>query len=160
MKTIILLFALVAIGTSAKSQKCWLANNRSESDEPNVTVGVLIDWSLKPLGRTGFTGLGVSVGMWAGSQPNWPNIGIFAGYIESKLNDSTLATREGAVTIAARLFLFDKKIQVVPSFAAGTHNYQDYALRVGYKINDGIYLGVMGGRMQHYGFSVTMSIFQ
>lgn len=162
MKKTLLVTLMVMVSLTSFSQKCWLGSgsNSNEDGEPNVTVGVLIDWSLKPLGTTGFTGLGLHLGTWVGSAPNWPNLGVFAGFVESKLNDNTPATREWAATLAFRLFLFDKKIQVVPSFSAGTHNYQDYALRVGYKINDGIYVGLVGGRMMHYGIATTISIFR
>ena len=162
MKTSILIAALLLTSVFCYSQKCRLikSNENQIDNEPTVTVGVIADVSLKPMGRVGFTGMGVHVGVWAGNAENWPNLGVFVGYVESKLNDSTIATRNGAATLSARIFLFEKHLQLCPFFAAGTNNYQDIGFRLGVKVNDGVYLGGIVSRMMHYGVSVQLSIFK
>ena len=145
---VILLLFLFSKGL--KAQECWLNKGNSGSV---IKAGVLVDWSAKPIGVNQFIGTGVHAGIWA------DGIGLFVGYVESKLNDSTKATRDGAVTLAGRFFLMDDKIQLSPFFSAGTQNYCDIGLRAGYKINDGLYIGAMGSRMMHYGLSVMVCIF-
>lgn len=118
-----------------------------------VTAGVLIDWSVKPLGKSGFTGLGVHAGIWA------DNIGVFGGYVESKLNDSTVATREVAATIAIRYSFMNDRLVIAGHFSNGTHNYQDIGFRAGYDIwNNGITVGAFISRTMHYGISINVSM--
>lgn len=151
MKKLTILLMSVLVASAAISQNCQPSGRNS--DEPTITAAVVIDYSMKPLGASGFMGFGVQAGIWA------DHIGLFGGLVESKLNENTPAVRETAVTIAARYQFFEKKIQAVPFFTVGTNNYQDYGLRVGYKLNDGIYGGVSASRMIHYGVTVMISVF-
>ncbi|MES2004294.1 MAG: hypothetical protein V4450_07220 [Bacteroidota bacterium] len=155
MKTV-LLFAALTITTLCQAQCIW----GSKSEPATITGGVLIDWSLKPLGQTGFTGLGVHAGIWI--DPNStviPTLGVFGGYVESKLNDNTLATREVALTLAFSKAFMNDRLVFAGHFAHGTHNYQDIGFRAGYDIwNNGISVGAFVSRMMHYGFSVNISM--
>ena len=113
----------------------------------------MIDYGLRFF-KSGFSGKSIHAGIWA------QHLGVFAGYVESKLNDSTVATREGAITIAVKIKMFEDQVCVVPYFSAGTNNYQDYGIRAGVKLNDGIWIGANVSRMIHYGVGIIISIYQ
>lgn len=152
MKTLLLLFVLAC--SSAASAQLKLNYYNKPDDEPTVTFGIINDWSFKALGASDFRGFNLQVGMWA------DNLGFFSGLAESKLTDSTPATREWAGTVAFRVRLFNDNLQISPYFSHGTHNYQDYGIRAGIKIQDGTWVGLMAGRTMHYGFTLMVSVFR
>ncbi len=158
MKTLLLLITL-AVTTQAAAQcsKPW-----KRDSEPTVTAGVIIDYSL--IGIHQFNGIGIHAGIWA----DW--IGVFAGYVEYKMNDYVikdvetetvvrdLAKRTTAVTIAGRYLFFDENIQVVPFFSVGFNNYQNIGISAAYKIDRGLYAGIGYSRTGHLSATMTISI--
>lgn len=170
MKTTLLLICLLASSTTFS--QCFKTNRiASETDEPNVTFGFIGEYSLKYAHPSGFSGVSVYAGMWAGSDPNWPGIGLFIGYVESKWKDGQKlnsqgsvieqypATREAAFRLSIRQKLFKETVQVVPFFSVGTNNFQDIGILAGVKIQQGTYVNIFTSRMLHYGIGVTASIF-
>ncbi len=149
MKKVLSLFIALSFCAITYSQ-CGYG---SKYEPTKVTAGVIIDWSLKSYRLTGFSGIGVHGGIWA------DHIGLFAGYVESKLNDESVATREIAATIAIRYSFLDDRLVTSGYFSNGTHNYQDIGFRAGYDIwNNGIAVGAMVSRTMHYGLSIMISM--
>lgn len=153
----ILLFIASFTIVSLCSAQCGYGSNYKPTD---INVGFILDWSLKQYEPSGFYGLGAGVGMWVDPHSTVvPALGIFAGYIESKLSPQTPATASGAVTLAIRYSFMEDRLATSAFFAAGTHNYQDYGLRVGYDIwNNGIAIGAMASRTMHYGLSLMITM--
>lgn len=143
--------ALISITAISSKAQCF--KNRQANEQPSITAGVMVDYSLHFF-KSGFSGKSIHAGIWA------QHLGVFAGYVESKLNDSTTARRDGAITIAVKVRLINDHVCVVPFFSAGTNNYQDFGIRAGVKLNDGIYLGLMASRTMHYGATIIISMNQ
>lgn len=114
------------------SQQRWA--RREMGEEPNVTVGVLVDYS--PIQQNEFNNVGVHVGMWAYC------IGVFGGMVESRPLDS-LQPRKAVFTVATRLRMFDKKLVISPFYAVGTSQFQDIGARAGWQFDQGINVGLM-----------------
>jgi hypothetical protein len=150
MKKILLILLLAA--TSQINAQCWSGSQPFKAGiGPNITAALIVDKSLRYY-QSGFSGLGVHAGIWI------DGIGFTLGAVESKINKNTPATRELAFTILGRYTAFDEKIQFVPFFAVGSDNFQDVGIRVGYRIDDGVYLGLLASRTMQYGFSVAVSL--
>jgi hypothetical protein len=156
MKTTVALILTILISVTGYTQCAWGGSGKAA----DITAGVIIDGSLKQYEPTGFYGLGVSAGIWVNPcSPVIPTLGIFAGYIESKLNDKTPATGSMALTLTVSKAFINERLIVAGHFSHGTGNYQDIGLRVGYDIWDnGIAVGATVSRMMHYGITIMVSM--
>lgn len=127
-------------------------------NEPILTGAFIGEYSVKPVGPTGYMGMAVQAGIWAGSEPNWPNIGVMAGYVEYKANDTTPAHRSAVVTLALRMKLLKENLQISPYFSFLSDWHRDIGIRAGWKIQQGTYAGITISETMHLGIGVVMSI--
>ena len=149
-KTLIVILILFSIKSNAQ---CWMNQKPIKTDNIKfITPLVIVDKSMRFYEPTGFSGTGVHVGAW------FPIFGVTVGGVESKFNDYTPTTREMAITILSRYKTMEDKIQVIPFFSFGTHNFHDVGVRIGYRVGDGVYFGAVASRSMKYGISISVSI--
>lgn len=147
MKKIV--FFILLIPTLAKTQCIGGSCQRENSLFSPVFI---VDNSFKYFQPSGFSGIGLYGGIWAGS------LGFVVGGVDSKEADKKNARRDLTFGIMTRIHLFDENVQVIPFLNVGTNNYQDAGIRVGYKIGSGSYLSAMSSITMHYGMSVIVTI--
>lgn len=150
MKTIIFCLALLA-ATTTQAQCLGGLCKRPFGEGATITASMIVDNSFRYYQPSGFAGIGVHAGVWVN------NMGFTLGYVESKVSEKANARRDLAFTMQARALFFEERIQAIPFFAVGSNNYQDAGLRVGYRIFNNTYVGLVGGYQMKYGLSVTVS---
>jgi hypothetical protein len=147
MKKILLLLLMSPV--IAKSQ-CIGGSCEREGSKFSFTFQV--DNSLRYYQPSGFSGIGVYAGVWAGS------LGFVVGGVDSRSSTKFSARRDLTFGMMTRIHLFEDNLQLVPFFNVGTNNYQDAGLRIGYKVSQGIYAGVMTSLTMNYGITISATV--
>lgn len=143
------LFTLILLCAIQAHSQCIDGVCRREG--ASITASMIVDNSFRYYQPSGFAGIGVHAGVWAGS------LGATIGYVESKANEKTAARRELAFTLQTKIMFLEERIQAVPFLAVGSNNYQDIGLRIGYKVYANTYIGIVGSYQMKYGLSVAVS---